>query len=235
MMKKSNLLNPFSIKLLACFFMVIDHIAMIFLPPAHALYVPLRIIGRVSAPIFFYTLAEGLKKTSNRRLYLYRLLVAATIMMAGNALIALLGASSLENPPTVLQPNIFIHMFLIALGIDKLETIMFTNPFRTIRSVAISAAAFIAVILLPGYKWLAISSVLTFYIIEKQWLRDIVYIFLSLLICILTQQYIQTFMVLSILFITNCSREKPKRSWKWFFYVFYPLHLWLLYGISIII
>lgn len=234
-MKKNNWLNPFSIKLLACLFMVIDHIAMILIPTSNAIYMPLRIIGRLSAPIFFYTLSEGLKKTSNRRLYLYRLLVASTIMMAGNGLIALVGASVIDNPPTILQPNIFLVMFLLALGIDKLESCQFVNAFKTIRTVAISVAAFVSVILLPGYQWLAISSVLTFYVVKKQWLRDLIYVLSSVLICLITQQYAQLFMVLSILFITNCSQEKPKRKWKWFFYIFYPLHLWILYGLSALI
>ena len=236
MMNKNKFqLNTFSLKLIACLFMLIDHIAMILIPQSHPAWLIMRMIGRMSAPIFFYTLSEGLKRTSNRRKYLGRLLVSACIMGAGNGLLGLLGASVIENPPTILQPNIFLIMFLIGLGIHSLESCKNSGKLKTLLLFIISVISFSLVIYLPGYQWLALSSVLSFYIVKQKWARDLVYMLSSLLICLLTQQYVQIFMVLSILFITNSSEEKPKHNLKMFFYMFYPMHLWILYCLSILI
>lgn len=227
-------LNTCVLKIIACLFMLADHVAMILIPESNPAWLILRMIGRLSAPIFFYTLSEGLRRTSNRQKYLGRLLVSAAVMAAGNGLLALLGGSRINNPPTMLQPNIFLIMFLIGFGVECLDRTKNANLLKTIVLSFFSIVAFSGVLYLPGYQWLAISSFLSFYIFKKKWLRDLAYIISSIVICLLTQQYVQIFMVLSILFITNSSDEKPKHSLKLFFYLFYPLHLWLLYGLSMI-
>ena len=227
MMNKNKIqLNTFSLKLIACLFMLIDHIAMILIPQSHPAWLIMRMIGRMSAPIFFYTLSEGLKRTSNRRKYLGRLLVSACIMGAGNGLLGLLGASVIENPPT--------RWFINVENCWHLESCKNSGKLKTLLLFIISVISFSAVIYLHGYQWLALSSVLSFYIVKQKWARDIVYMMSSLVICLLTQQYVQIFMVLSILFITNSSEEKPKHNLKMFFYMFYPMHLWILYCLSIL-
>ena len=48
-------LSASTLKIIACIFMVIDHIGVILLPDVELL----RVIGRLSYPIFAYFLAEG--------------------------------------------------------------------------------------------------------------------------------------------------------------------------------
>ena len=71
---KPNLLpglSQESLKLLACVTMLLDHIGVIFFPGS-----VLRIIGRVSFPIFCFLLAEGFFHTRNKRRYAIRLAVS---------------------------------------------------------------------------------------------------------------------------------------------------------------
>lgn len=63
------------IKILACVFMVIDHIGLIFFPQ----YEALRIVGRLSMPFFAYCIARGIKYTKNIKSYLKRVLEVAVI------------------------------------------------------------------------------------------------------------------------------------------------------------
>ena len=59
---KLRFLNGNAIKLLACLFMLIDHVGLLLLPQ----YSILRVIGRLSFPLFAFALAEGCKYTRNK-------------------------------------------------------------------------------------------------------------------------------------------------------------------------
>ena len=63
------------LKILACIFMLIDHVGYMFFPQ----YIIFRIIGRLAFPIFAYGVAMGFQKTSNLRKYMKRLLVFSLI------------------------------------------------------------------------------------------------------------------------------------------------------------
>lgn len=61
------------IKLLACLFMLIDHIGIIFFPGA----VGLRLVGRLSMPLYAYCIARGIRYTRDIKKYLLRVLCVA--------------------------------------------------------------------------------------------------------------------------------------------------------------
>lgn len=63
------------IKILACIFMLIDHIGLMFLPQ----YYVLRMIGRLSMPLFGYCIARGARNTHNIDKYIIRVLRVALI------------------------------------------------------------------------------------------------------------------------------------------------------------
>ena len=59
-------LNGNQLKIIALVTMTIDHVGMYLLPQ----FVILRIIGRLSMPIFAYMIAEGCRYTKNKKYYL---------------------------------------------------------------------------------------------------------------------------------------------------------------------
>lgn len=63
------------IKLLACAFMLIDHIGAIFFPQIEWL----RLIGRLSMPMYAYCIAKGIERTHDIKRYLLRVLVIAVL------------------------------------------------------------------------------------------------------------------------------------------------------------
>lgn len=62
------------LKLIACITMLLDHIGAVFVPGY-----TLRIIGRISFPIFCYLLVEGAAHTRNPKRYGIRLLIGALL------------------------------------------------------------------------------------------------------------------------------------------------------------
>lgn len=78
-MKRQISLNGTQLKLLAIICMTIDHAAFLFLSPDTTAYLLLRGIGRWTAPIMAFQLAEGFRHTRNYRNYLCRMLTFAVI------------------------------------------------------------------------------------------------------------------------------------------------------------
>ena len=60
--KRSRILTGNMIKIIAAVLMVIDHVGVLF----PSLGISLRIIGRVSMPLFAFMISEGAKYTKNK-------------------------------------------------------------------------------------------------------------------------------------------------------------------------
>ena len=63
------------LKIIACLLMLIDHMGAALFPEA----IIIRMIGRLSFPIFAYLIAIGYSKTNSFSKYLYRLLIFAAV------------------------------------------------------------------------------------------------------------------------------------------------------------
>ncbi len=71
-------MTNFTLKIFALVFMTIDHIGY-FLDSANTLQIEMRMIGRLSFPIFLFLILEGYKHTSNKMKYMSRLYIFAII------------------------------------------------------------------------------------------------------------------------------------------------------------
>ena len=71
-------LSTSTIKWIALFFMTLDHIAAFGfeIPIVGRFYNPLRLAGRIAAPLFLFALVQGLRHTSSRPKFLLRLYLA---------------------------------------------------------------------------------------------------------------------------------------------------------------
>lgn len=63
------------IKILACIFMLLDHVGKVFFPDNELL----QVVGRISFPLFAYSVALGLRYTSDSGRYFVRLLTVAFV------------------------------------------------------------------------------------------------------------------------------------------------------------
>jgi len=68
-------IDAFTLKMIAAVTMLIDHVGYIFFPQ----YVLLRIIGRISFPIFAFLIVEGFMHTRDVKKYIFRMIIFALI------------------------------------------------------------------------------------------------------------------------------------------------------------
>lgn len=71
-------LNAYQLKIIALVSMTLDHLAAFGfeIPLFSALYTPLRIVGRIAAPVFLFLLVQSARHTRSRKRFLLRLYLA---------------------------------------------------------------------------------------------------------------------------------------------------------------
>ena len=74
-------MSSFALRLIAAVTMVLDHLGICLLArdPASPLGAGLRVVGRISFPLFVFLVVEGCSRTRSRRAYLGRLLALAVL------------------------------------------------------------------------------------------------------------------------------------------------------------
>lgn len=236
--KFPKFLSGSSIKLIAILSMLIDHFAAVVLAKYYPLslepekiykiYEIMRAIGRLAFPLFCFFAVEGFLYSKNRIKYLLRLAIFA--ILSEPAFDMAFSGKWLDFT----QQNVMITIFLGIIGIWCFERIQTTikskfanntEPFLyIIGAVPVCAAAYIAHLLHTDYGAFGVFTIAIIYIFKE-------YKPLALLfgICVLISGYKQTelpafWAVLPIFFYSG----KRGFGLKYFFYLFYPIHLLIL-------
>ncbi len=222
-----------TLKLIAILSMTLDHIG-VHLFPGSDLF---RILGRLALPIFAYMIAEGCRYTRNPRKYLLTILAVAALCQA----VFFLAMGSLYQ-------CILVTFLLSILMIQSLDR---ARKQRTGGTVFAAVLVWLAVffvclglpkvlshtdfaidyglwgVLLPVFIYLGQTQK------EKFLLTSVGLILLALFFRNLGA--IQWFSLLSLPLLALYNGQRGKGRMKYFFYVYYPLHLAVIYGISLLI
>lgn len=220
-------MSVFALKILAILAMLLDHIAAVFLSSTTMPYVLMRGFGRIAFPIFCFLIVEGYYHTRDVKKYMIRL--------AGFALVS-------EIPFDICfyhklfywgHQNVF---FTLAIGlvtiyaIDEVKKRFSASYIKalvlqfTVIILAMTAAWFLS----TDYSMLGILIIIAFYVGRG----NIIQIAIS--ICIVTLYLGNTFQLYSLLALIPIYLYNGKKgpSMRYVFYVFYPAHMLILYGIS---
>lgn len=204
-------LTSFQLKVLAIISMLIDHMGVILYPEA----VWLRYVGRLAFPIFCFLLVEGYYHTRNVAKYIARL---GIFVIVSEIPFDLAFHQSLWYPE---KQNVFVTLF-IALGM-----LWFLDREREIitRVGIVIFAMWAAEFMHSDYGFRGVLLVAVFWMTrEKKAARYIAGAAWNFL----WPSKIQTAGALAMLPIALYNGQRG-RSMKYFFYVFYPLHLLFLY------
>ena len=236
----NGLLGGGAIKLLACLFMLVDHIGMILLPEVTAL----RIIGRLAMPLFAFTFAEGCRHTRHKAKRF--VIVFAIGIVTGT------GMSTAYGEPHF---DIMTTLSLSSLVIYSLDGLKNGVAERNARAAALMSAALAAS--LGGSIWLCcFSGVHIDYGIAGVLLPVTVRLFdppvlnnapapayrphvslpafaAGLVELSVALGGIQFFCLASLPVLAFYGGSVGRVRMKYFFYVFYPAHLALLAAVYI--
>lgn len=208
------------LKILACIFMLIDHIGFCLLSGLPIL----RIIGRLAFPIFAFQIAVGFKHTSNRKKYFLRMLIFALVSqipffifrdVAGYSGIAL---------------NIGFTFVLSIISLYFVELAKKKNILFALLTIPV---LILASYLNVDYKWYGIAVVITFYLFDLKSAFGFVSTFILLLALSLVHVYtsnasaIQLYSLFSLILLMFYNNKKGY-DLRYLFYAFYPVHLLIL-------
>lgn len=224
--EKSQIFSGNALKIIALISMTCDHIGYYLLDNT----IVLRIIGRIAFPIFAYMISEGCKYTKNRKKYLFTILLSGLLFQ-----IIYTGFSK------SLYCNIFItfslsiiliYAFDWAKGIKKKSA--YTVP------LLMTISFFLIAEILPfysehgfkidyGFTGLFIPPVL--YFINDKKIKLFV---LSIMLVILSVSVgkLELFSLICVPLLALYNNKRGKLNLKYFFYLYYPLHLLVLFAIN---
>lgn len=236
---KSWQLNSGDLKLLAMITMLIDHFGAAFLffymnigdnrLKYRELYNVIRSIGRISFPIFIFLLVEGLYHTRNIQKYLLRLALFSLISEVPFDLAFRRQIFDWQ------YQNVF---FTLLIGLAAIALMQYKNKFfknipflNYLVNILIAAAAMLlAKVLKTDYSWAGVLAILTAY-----WLRssDLQMWFVCLVLFFFSSD-LELYALFCIPFIAHYNGKKGHLP-KWMPYLFYPIHLLILWGITSVI
>lgn len=236
--KFPKFLSGSSIKLIAILSMLVDHFAAVVLAKYYPLspepekiykiYEIMRAIGRLAFPLFCFFAVEGFLYSKNRMKYLLRLAIFAILSEPAFDM-AFAGRWS-----DFTQQNVMITIFLGIIGLWLFEQIRKTidskfdkNPeplLYIIAALPICGIAYIAHILNTDYEAFGIFTIAVIYMFKEY--KFLAFLFgISVLVLGYKQSELPAFWsALPILFYSG----KRGFGLKYFFYLFYPIHLAIL-------
>lgn len=229
-------MSVFWLKIIAYTTMLIDHIGLFFLPDI----LILRIIGRLSFPIFAWLAANGARHTKNKFKYAGRVLAVALLTQPIYYL------ANRQAGSTEIHLNIFFTLFLGLLSVFIIEKIR----FAVLKAVVVVSIAGLAMMFNADYGAMGVLSIVCFYIFYKHK----PYIFISQTIIfgawylwlfwgmLYSNQMsfqklpylIQPLAVFSLFFIFAYNNKEGPRM-KWLFYAIYPAQYALFYVILVLV
>lgn len=166
-MKNIRILNGFWIRLIAILTMVIDH-SVLFLASFEIInttsfiYTILRIVGRISFPLFALGIVEGVLKTKSFKKYILRLTIMAAILIIGYLILKYV----FEFAITIgIDGNIFITLSLGAISVYffKQQNKLSLLGFLPIAYSALIYFNFLPNIIMPEYGLYGVLMIVGIY------------------------------------------------------------------------
>lgn len=233
-------LSGSTLKIIAIITMLIDHIGAVILYPLlhyqggavvtdelYWLYTSLRMIGRLAFPIFCFLLVEGFFYTHSHVKYAVRLAIFAFISEVPFDLAFYKKVTYLEHQ------NVFFTLLiglLMMMAIQAIRDFVLPKMKYAINTIAFIlqtaiflAAAYLATFLHTDYQFQGILAIYIMYILRFTRL----YMCLCEAILFMVLEVTAALSFIPIYFYNGTRGLKL----KYVFYLFYPLHLLILYGI----
>ena len=220
------------LKIIAAICMTIDHMGVILFPDVMLL----RIIGRLAFPIFAFLIAEGCRHTKNKVRYFFVMALFAIVFQVFYTLFT-----------ADMYLNIFFTLSFAILIIYSLQFFSDAIKSKNVPKTIFSAASVILIIacvyitgryflidygfwgcMLPAFAYVVPASGSIFIKLLRIVLFAVGMFPLIGSVEISVQAY-EFFALIPLLFYNG---KRGKYNMKYFFYIFYPLHIVIIYAIG---
>lgn len=215
-----------ALKLLAALFMTIDHVGVLLLPHV----IVLRILGRLALPIFAFMIAEGCRYTRNRLRYFGSVFALGVLCQ----IVYYLADRSLY----------FSILITFSLSIATIYALQDWKDQKTPRSALVFFGAVAGVYALNrvfaidyGF-WGCMLPVFAAAFQKTAWDRPWVnlgMLGLGLLVLAADLGQIQYYALPALPLLACYNGRRGRWKLKYFFYLFYPIHLVILQGIALLL
>ncbi len=222
-------LSSNQLKLIALLAMTIDHIGLVLLPQ----YEILRIIGRLAYPIFAYMIAEGCRYTSHKVRYLGIVFGVGLLCQ----IVYLLTTRSIYQ----------CIMMTFSLAIALIFTIDWARAQGGKRWALVFLSLFFAAFVCEGLPLLlkhtdfgidyGFTGVMlpVFIFLGQNKKERLLAAALGLILVALQAGGVQWFGLLALLPLACYNGKRGKWKLKYLFYIYYPLHLAVIWGINLLL
>lgn len=233
-------MSAFVLKVIALISMACDHSSYVLF--GHFSF--LNYIGRMAFPIFAFQISEGYIYTKNLKNYLLRLFTFALISQAPFMLFTSMYSSQFSL-------NIFFTLFLGLFAVtvfDMLYKLDYKNKgmhylYILIGFIFVVLTAIMSNVFHCDYGYYGITIIFIFYLLkEHKILMNLAFIICTVLYYLRNLLYSSNFEIylwiivftcLPLVFINLYNNKKGKDT-KYFLYLFYPIHLLILWGINLL-
>ena len=212
-----QILDGTALKLIAVITMILDHVGDNFFPEQ----IWMRIIGRMALPIFAFCIAEGFSHTKDRRRYLCRMGLFALISEIPFDLVTAGKVLELSHQ------NIMMTFFWAILGLMIYERVR-NRPHGKIFGAAVLVLSAVSSLFLGlDYQILAVGLIYLYYLLRNRapLINNLAAMAYHALLRNVGIYWFGLAGFLPVLLYNG----KRGRGLKWFFYLFYPVHLLVIY------
>ena len=222
-------MTSFAIKIIAAVSMLIDHVGLMFFPRLTVL----RIVGRLAFPIFAFCIAEGFRHTRSRKRYFLQIFILGAICQ----LVYFIADGSMYLGVLIS----FSASILLMWAYDGLRDAQGTK--KAAAALLFAGAVGLAFALCRTVEvdygfWGMMLPLLLFVGGKKSW--DMLLFGMGLLLlcyelAVIGGFTVQWFSLLALPILWAYKGERGRYRWKYFFYIFYPVHLAALYLLDMVI
>ncbi len=223
-------LNANQLKIIAMLAMTVDHLVAVIYPnyPTDWWIIGLHIIGRLAAPVFWFFIAEGYHYTRNKKKYAARLLIFAVI--SHFAYNFAFGIPFIPFKTSVFnQTSVIWSLFWGVIALTVNDSTKLKHWQKSVLIMLICVITFCS-----DWSCIAVMAILQIGAnrgnFKKQMIGMMVWVSMYAIVFAIfinpIYGIIQLFTALTIPLLRLYNGERGKwKGMKWFFYIYYPLHL----------
>lgn len=235
-------LNSNWLKLIAIISMTIDHVAWALFPnfSTHPMAIIMHILGRIACPVFCYFIVQGYLHTKNFKKYFLRLIIFALISHVPYVLTSFNYIDYFSLIPcfySIFNQTSVLWGFACGLLLIKINDSSLKPYAKILLSILICLVSFPA-------DWSCVAPLIIFFMWAYKDNFKMQMMFMVLMVCTYVIVYLfalnivyailqfGVILAIPLLYFYNGTRGSNKTLnsiMKWFFYVYYPLHLLLLF------